>query len=238
MATWSVSLVFVAVLVFAALPGRAMTPPVLTPAEIAQQAAVWRSVRTAQKLLSQNNLPAARQAADATVLLLAKSKPQTIPAPFIIDDLAPIYFRVEQYKQLASLYTLYPSYNLNSALAFDKSGQPALARHQYREHSLLVRHKDFKSYLPSTATPNGLEATLFLWRGIVYVDENNPASGVWALHHALKLIPHNPLALWYYAEALTNAGRSAEARPFFKAAIARDHGLVAQRAQVRLNTLQ
>lgn len=234
--------VLAAVLVLAAPPGGAgaMTPFVPTPAQQAREAALGRSAREAETLSARSDLPGARQAADRTLRLLARGGPRPALAPMIVNDLAPIYFRCGQYKRVALLYRLYPvrEASLNAAIAFFESGQPVQARRRYRERQFLVRHQEFKPYLPATATPEGFEATLFLWRGIVDVDENRPADAAWALRRALRLLPNNPLALWYYGEALANSGRPAESRRSLQAALARDHGLVARRAAARLHTIQ
>lgn len=204
------------------------------PEQRAHDQEIGRWVQRAEKLLDQNDLRGARQAADEA-LRLSASHPESITRSFLADDLAPVYLRSGQYERAVALHGPHPdlgrNLSLNEAIALVKTHRLADARKCWRESQMLPYHRDFVPYLPGLSSAKAFEATLFLCRGITDVDQNHPMNGIWALHHAVQLIPNNPLALWYYAEALANAGRSGEARHFFQAAIGRDHGPVARRAR-------
>ena len=200
-----------------------------TPEQRAHDQEIGRWVQRAEKLLDQNDLSGARQAAEKALWIAGSHKDE------FADEIAPVYLRTEQYERVVLLFGPHPdlgrNLSLNQAIALVKMGRFADARKCWRESQMLPYHKEFIPYLPGLSRAKAFEATVFLCRGIADVDQHHPMNGIWALHHALQLIPNNPLALWYYAEASANAGRPGEARRFFRAAIQRDHGLVARRAR-------
>ena len=218
-----------------------MVPYRPTPEQKAHDEEVSRWVQKAEKLLDQNDLRGARQAAEEALRMAGNQKPVSVEQVFLADELAPVYLRTGQYERAAALFGPHPdlghNLSLNEAIAFVKSGRLADARKCWRESQMLPYHKELIPYLPSLSSAKGFEATVFLGRGIADVDQNHPMNGIWALHHTVQLIPNNSLALWYYGEALANAGRSGEARHLFQAAIARDHGFVARRAREDITRL-
>lgn len=213
--------------------------PMPTPEERAKEEAFWRPiyllVQKAERLLEQNDLRGARQTAEEALQMAGRRKGE------LADELAPVYLRSEQYDRAVALFGLRPdlgrNLSLNEAIALVKTHRLADARKCWRESQMLFSHRDFKPYLPGLSTAKSFEATMFLCRGITDVDQNRSMNAIWALHHAVQLVPTNPLALWCYAEALANASRPGEARHFFQAAIARDHGLIARRAREGMGRL-
>lgn len=211
------------------------TPYSPTPEQKAHDEKVSRLVQRAEKLLDQNDLHGARQAAEEALRIAGNQKPVSDEQVLLAEKLAPIYLRTGQYKRAAALFgphsDLGRNLSLNEAIALVKTGRLADARKCWRESQMLPYHKNVLPYLPPLSSAKGFEATVFLCHGIADVDQSHPMNGIWALHHAIQLIPNNPLALWYYGEAFANAGRSGEARHFFEAAITLDHGFVARRAR-------
>ena len=214
----------------------AANPYYPTPAEEAHDREVSQWVQKAIQLLDENDFRGAQQAAD-TALQVEGPERQGV----IAEELAPIYLRREQYEKAAALYGPHPdvgrNLSINEAIAFVKTNRLAEARKCYRDSQMLVYHRDFQPYLPGSGSAKDVEATVFLWRGIADVDWHRPKNAVWALHHALQIIPKNSLALWYYAEALADEGRVQEARHFYKAAISEDHGIVVKGAKMGLARL-
>lgn len=228
--------------VLCAFPVMAAMPDHPTPEQIAHDEEIGRWVQKAETLLEQNDLRGARQAAAEALRIADSQHPVSIERIWLPDELAPIYMRSGQYERAAALFGPHPdlgrNLSINEALAFVKTHRLADARKCYRDSVLLYYHRDFKPYLPGSSNAKQVEATLFLWRGITDVDQNHPTNAIWALNQAVQLVPKNPLALWYYAEALANAGRVPEARHFFQAAIKLDHGLVARRAREGMARLE
>lgn len=210
-----------------------------TPEQKARDEEIGRWVQKAQKLLEQNDLRGAQQSAEEALRLTRNQRPVSFWQGFIADDLAPVYLRTGQYGKAAALFDADPFHamSLNGAIAYLETGRLADARKCWRESQMLYYHRDFMPYLPGLSSAKAFEATMFLCRGITDVDQNRSMNAIWALHHAVQLVPTNPLALWCYAEALANASRPGEARHFFQAAIARDHGLIARRAREGMGRL-
>jgi len=216
-------------LLFAGIdPITAAVPYRPTPEQRAHDQEIGRWVQKAEKLLEQNDLRGARLAAE-------EAHPESITRSFIADDLAPVYLRSGQYERAAALFGPRPdlghNLSLNEAIALVKTGRLADARKCWRESQMLPYHRDFVPYLPGLSSAQAFEATVFLCRGITDVDQNHPMNALWALRQALQLVPRNPLALWYYAEALAATGHAQEARHFYQAAIKLDHGVVARKAR-------
>ena len=210
--------------------------PPLTPEEEEHDVEAGRLVAKVQQLLKVGDFAAAHRAAETAIQL-------TDPGfrSLRVEALVSYFLRSEQYGRAASLYGSNPdvgrNLSINEAIAFVKTNRLAEARKCYRSSQMLVYHRDFLPYLPQSSSAKGVEATVFLLRGIADVDGNQPENAAWALHHALQLMPRNPLALWYYAEALANEGHGREAQPFFQKAIRLDHGVVAVRARTGLARL-
>ncbi len=200
-----------------------------TPEQKAHDEEISRWVQRAEKLLDQNDLRGAQQAAEEALQMAGSHKIG------LADELAPVYLRTEQYERAVALFGPHPdlgrNLSLNEAIALVKTHRLAEARKCYRESATLYYHRDFKPYMPGLSSAKAFEATMFLCRGITDVDQNRPMNALWALRHALQLIPRNPLALWYYAEALAATGHTQEARRFYQEAIKIDHGVVARRAR-------
>lgn len=208
-------------------------PP--SPEVTAHNQAIYKWVQKAQQDLAHNDLRGAHRAVQEALHLAGSQSAR------FADDLAPVYLRSEQYQQAAALFGPHPSMernlSLNEAIALVKTGRLADARKCWRESQILTYHQEFKPYLISPTNARTFEASVFLYRGITDMDQNNPQNAIWALRHALPLAPTNPLLLWYYAEALAAVGRAQEARHFYLAAMKRDHGLVSQKAQAGLAKL-
>ena len=206
--------------------------PMLTPEQETKEKSFWHpiysEVQKSQRLLDQNDLLGAQQAAQRAVWLAGSRKGE------LSEELSPIYFQNSQYGKAAALFDANPFHamSLNAAISYLKTGRLAEARKSWRESQMLPYHRNFVPYLPGLSSAKAFEATVFLCRGIADVDQNHhPLNAVWALHRAVQLVPNNYLALWYYAEALTNAGRLSEARRSFQKAILLDHGFVSRKAQ-------
>ena len=216
-----------------------------TPEQKAQDEEVSRWVQKAEKLLDQNDLRGARRAAEEALRIVGDQQPVSYGQSSLADELAPVYLRAEQYGRAVALFGPHPdlgrNLSLNEAIALVKTGRLADARKCWRESQMLTYHKDLMPYLPALSSARGFEATVFLCRGIADVDQNHPASAIWALHHARQIVPSNPLALWYSGEAFAHAGQPKEARRFFLAASAHDPGLIGRKAHaglLRLNYSQ
>lgn len=206
-----------------------------TPEQKAHDEEISRWVQRAEKLLDQNDLRGAQQAAEEALKIANSQRPVSFWQGFLADDLAPVYLRSEQYAKAVALFGSHPdlgrNLSLNEAIALVKTHRLVEARKCYRESATLYYHRDFKPYTPGLSSAKAFEATMFLCRGITDVDQNRPMNALWALRHALQLIPRNPLALWYYAEALAATGHTQEARRFYQEAIKIDHGVAARRAR-------
>jgi tetratricopeptide (TPR) repeat protein len=211
---------------------RARNP--LSPEEQAYFRRVSQQSQEAERLLEQDDVRGALRAAEEALRRAGR-----IP-PFIhyANTLSPAYMRAGDYEKAASLFGFKADPRnpiLNAALAFVMTGRLGEARKSYREVQLLAYHPEFKPYLPGSSTAKDVEATVFLGRGFTYNDYGKHASAVWALEHAVKLIPRNPLALCCYAEALAKRGRKPEARRDFEAAIRLDgSGTIGRRARAGL----
>ena len=214
------------------------TPAIpLSPEQKALLRRIWEATQKAESLLEQDQLRAAEQAAREAVRLSSSFKGSLHPAT--VDVLARIYSRRGQYEQAAALFGFRAVMNLNAAVALVKTGRLAEARKSYKEEHFLAYHPDFKPYLPGAATAGAMEATIFLGRGIVDFDQRRYASAAWALEHAVKLRPRNPLALWYYGKALAANRRAREARSYYEAAVRWDRrGRVAEQARMALAKLR
>ena len=208
-------------------------PNPATPEDTAFWKPIYVLVQKSERLVEMNNLPGAQKTAEQA-LQMAGSRQS-----LIAEAVAPVYLQTGQYQKAASLFENdgFHAMSLDAAIAFAQVGRIAEARRYYRESQMLVYYRDFKPYLPAVTNAQLFKATVFLWRGITDVDQNRPRSAIWALQHALQIIPENPLALWYYAEALADVGRKVEAQHFFQAALMRDHGLVAQSVRASMARL-
>ena len=208
-------------------------PP--SPAETALMTKINRWAAKANERLEKNDMAGARQAAETALQIAGNHRSE------IADALAPIYLRSGQYARAASLFDQHnnPSRNLsaNEAIALIGMHRFAQARKCYRESQLLRLHGDSKPYLPGIASDKNFAAAIFLWRGVADVDSNHPVNGAWALHQAVQLVPRNPLALCYYADALAATAHAQEAKHFYRFAIKQDHGIIVKRAEAGLARL-
>jgi len=213
--------------------------PIPTPEERAKEEAfrrpIYLLVQKAERLLERNDLWGAQQASEEALQKAGSRKGE------LADELAPVYLRSGQYNRAVALFGPCPdlgrNLSLNEAIALTKTHRLSDARKCWRESQIMSYHKDFMPYLPGLSSTKTFEATLFLCRGITDVDQNHPMNALWALRHALPLVPRNPLALWYYAEALAATGHAQEARRFYQEAIELDHGVVARRARKGMASL-
>ena len=209
----------------------------LSPEAVAYYRRISEKTQQAERLLETNDLRGAEQAAEEALRRAGSRRPPM----HVANALAPVYFRTGNYEKAASLfgYTADPrNLCLNAAIAFVMTGRLREARNSYKEVQLLAYHPEFKPYLPGSATAKSVEATVFLARGFIDYDHRRFTGAVWALEHAVKLIPSNPLALCCYAEALAKRGRVQEAGMYFASATRLDSGIMRKRARAGLATLE
>lgn len=209
----------------------------LSPEAVAYFRRISEKTQLAERLLEMNDLRGAEQAAEEALRRAGIRHPHM----HIANAIAPVYFRTGNYEKAASLfgYAADPrNLCLNAAIAFVMTGRVEEARKAYKEVQLLAYHPEFKPYLPGPATTRSVEATVFLGRGFIDYDHGRYTSAEWALQHAVRLIPRNPLALCCYAEALAKRGRVREAGMYFESAIRLDSGIMRKRARAGMTNLK
>jgi len=204
----------------------------LTPEAAAFYRRLAQKRRQIETLLDKNDVRGAERAAEEALRMTGGR------TDLVAHDLAPVYLRAGKYEKAASLFGFRASpgnLNLDAAIAFVMTGRLEEARRSYREAHLLAYHPEFEPYLPGSSNARAVEATVFLGRGLVDYDHRKNASALWALEHAVGLIPRNPLALCYYGLALARQGREREARRYFEAAARLDNGTIGRRARAALS---
>lgn len=209
---------------------------ILTPEEKERRRRIGDATRRAESLLEHGRLGEAEEVAEVAVRLSSERRGGLSPAT--TDLLARIYSQQGRYEEAAALFGFGAAMNLNAAVALIMTGRVAEARKSYKDAHILRYHPDFKRYLPGDANARAIEATIFLGRGIVDYDFRRYGSAAWALEHAVRLVPRNPLALWYFGKALAIRKRTPEARRYLEAAVQRDKGgHIARRARADLAKL-
>lgn len=129
-------------------------------------------------------------------------------------------------------YTQNPTLSLDVALAYCRLGNYEQARRFYSDQAILQYHvagKDINPQdLPGTDSPQSLEASILLARGIDAFFEARKDDALADFATAAHLGEENPLIHYYNGMALLHQGRYAEAAPHFQAAASSGHGPLAK----------
>lgn len=165
---------------------------------------------------------------------------QAMPVPFVAHLLGQIYLKDGQYEkavqwlQGARSNTAGGSLNLDLALAYIRLGDYTHAQECYSDQATLRYCPEQTSQdLPGTASPQALEASILLARGLDAFLEGRHNDALPDLQRANKLAPSNAVIAYQCAQILSEKGRYAEAAPLYETATARGHGIIGDDARRR-----
>jgi len=238
----------------------------LVPHETPAQRAHWEEImgkgtdmeKQARALMDQGNLPAAEQQIKQAIAYY-NGLPELHGTgdwytPRARQTLGDIYLKGGQYQKALAAYGIVgkqtkgagapmgPSLNLGVALAYCGLGDYEDARQYYSDKA--ITQYNFAgdtinpSDMPGTDSPQSLEASIYLARGIdFYVHEMN-AHAADDFAAAGKLTPNNPLLNYYWGDALDRLNRPQEAIPHAQIAAERGHGALAEIAKHKLIGVQ
>ncbi|MDQ2800814.1 MAG: tetratricopeptide repeat protein [Armatimonadota bacterium] len=165
---------------------------------------------------------------------------RTLHVPFVADLLGQVYLKDGQYEkaiywlQGARHTTMDSSLNLNLALAYLKQGDFQTARRHYSAEAAAKAMSTLNEYspqdLPGTDTPDALEASILMARGVDASCEDRMDDALPDLQRANQLAPDNALVAYHYARLLNEKGRLTEALPLYEQAASKSHGRAASDA--------
>ena len=170
---------------------------------------------------------------------IIRGQPQHVP--FVAHLLGQIYLKDGQYQkavywlQGAHPNTAGGSLNLDLALAYLRLGDYAHARECYSDQATLRYCSDQTSEdLPGTASPQALEASILLARGVdAFLEERND-DALPDLQRANQLAPSNPVIAYQYAQVLSRKKQYSEAMPLYRLTALKGHGRISDDADRRV----
>ena len=169
---------------------------------------------------------------------IIRGQPQHVP--FVAQLLGQIYLKDGQYEkavqwlQGARPNTAGGSLNLDLALAYVRLGDYAHAQECYSDRATLRYYSEGTSQdLPGADSPQALEASILLARGLDAYLEHWYDDALPDLQRANKLAPGNAVIAYHCAQILNEKGRYAEAAPLYEIAAARGHGIIGDDAKRR-----
>ena len=169
---------------------------------------------------------------------IIQGQPQHVP--FVAELLGKVYLKEGQYEKAVQwLQGARPnaaggSLNLDLALAYVRLGDFKQAQECYSDQATLRYYSQGTSQdLPGTDSPNNLEASILLARGLDAYLEHRFDDALPDLQRANKLAPNNALIAYHCAQILADKGRYAEAEPLYETAAARGHGMIGEDAKRR-----
>jgi len=147
------------------------------------------------------------------------------------------YAKAIQWLQGAKLHTVTSGLNLDLALAYARLGDYKNASRFYSDQASLQYHFAGKDVLPQdlpgTDTPQALEASILLARGLDVYLEHRDDEALVEFQAAHRLAPDNALIAYYCAYILSEEGRHSEAAPLFQRAADTGRGAIAKEAKSR-----
>ena len=165
---------------------------------------------------------------------------QTMPVPFVPQLLGQIYLKDGQYAkavqwlQGARPNTAGGSLNLDLALGYVRLGDYAQAQECYSDQATLrYCPEQTPQDLPGTASPQALEASILLARGLDAFLEGRHSDALPDLQRANRLAPGNAVIAYQCAQILNEKGRFAEAAPLYETAAVNGHGAIREDAKRR-----
>ncbi len=169
---------------------------------------------------------------------IIRGQPQHVP--FVAQLLGQIYLKDGQYEkaiqwlQGARPNTAGGPLNLDLALAYARLGDYTHAQECYSDRATLRYYPEGTAQdLPGTASPQALEASILLARGMDAYLEHRYDDALPDLQIANKLAPGNALIAYHCARILDEKGRYSEAAPLYGVAATGGHGIIGNDAKRR-----
>ena len=215
----------------------------MTPEEKAEENAAYAPsaafTRQAQTLYETGDLAGAEEACLNALKVPPIIEGQTQPVPFVAPLLGQIYLKCGQNEKAVywlqgakrNTTTVGGRLDLDLALAYARLGDIQNARRFYSDQATLQWGEKWTSQdLPGTTTPQALEASILLARGMDIYLEHQYDEALADFQSANHLAPNNALIAYYTATILNEQGRYAEAVPLFERAAATGRGSIGEEA--------
>lgn len=165
---------------------------------------------------------------------------QTQYVPFVANLLGQIYLKDGQYEkaiqwlQGSKAHTVGGTLNLDLALAYLRLGDYKQAQECYSDQATLRYYpQGDSSDLPGTDSPDHLEASILLARGLDAYLEHRYDDALPDLQRANTLAPSNALIAYHCAKILDDKGHYSEATALYKIAAATGRGIISEDAKRR-----
>ncbi len=221
-------------------PAGAISANPVNPQEQGEQYAAFdRAYKQARALYQSGDLAGAEAACFNAINAVPVIQGKRGHVPFVPYLLGQIYLDGGQYQkaiywlQGAHRTTMASGLNLDLALAYLRLGDDQDARRFYSDRAITQYGPYLPQDLPGTGTPQALEASILLARGLDASLEGRDDDAFPDFQRANQLAPENTVIAYHYATLLTGRGRSAEAIPLFRLVARRGHGAIAEEANRR-----
>ncbi len=225
---------------------RKATRMLLPPEAVAERRVLYaqseRLAAEARALLASGDLSGAERAALGALAATPNVQGGIRPLhtlPLLLGD---IYLREGKYEKALQWYL--PSrqnvwrmgggLNLDVALCYARLGNYEQARRFYSDQELLQYSSIHSEDLPGTDSPQALEASIQMARGMDAFLSGRKQEAFEDMGEAARLAPADGLIPYYQGMSLVHMGRYSETLPYFARAATFGHGKVARDSQSRI----